>query len=218
MAKQTRRMGRPPSTPGQPKRSAFNTRLRAKIKKRLEFEAESAGRSLSEEIEFRLERSLQQEADSGGRQLHGLLRLLAGAAEIIQERTGKSAFNDWDTWNAVQAAWKKLTRELAPEPPPDIIRLIKKSDEFQSKPVRPKYPPLPDIPNALLAAKMGPDREEVEAYEKDIREYERRRDEYDREYNEFLQESQKMVARTTESANLGRDVATELFPSSLNRE
>ncbi len=74
MAKQTRRTGRPPITPGQPKRSAFNTRLRAEIKKRLEFEAESAGRSLSEEIEIRLEQSFRDEdalieAFGGGR--HG---------------------------------------------------------------------------------------------------------------------------------------------------
>ncbi len=105
-----------------------------------------------------------------------------------------------------------------PEPPPDVARFIKMADEFPRPPDRPEPPPLPDIPNALLAAKMGPDREEVEAYEKDIRGYKRRLAEYFRELDEFQQETQKLAARTTESANLGRDVATELFPSSLNRE
>ena len=214
MAKQTRRTGRPPSTPGQPKRSAFNTRLRAEIKKRLELEAESAGRSLSEEIEFRLERSLQQEADSGGRQLHGLLRLLVGATEIIQERRGKSPFDDWDTWDALQEAWDQLIGQMAPEPPLDITRLKKKTDALQSKlPDAPELPPLPDIPNALLAGKLRD-----EAYKKEFREFQTRLAEHQREFDEVRQETQKLVARATENANLGRDVATKLFPSSLNRE
>ncbi len=141
MAKQTRRTGRPPSTPGQPKRSAFNTRLRAEIKKRLELEAESAGRSLSEEIEFRLERSLQQEADSGGRQLHGLLRLLVGVAEIIQARTGKSASDDWKTGLAVDRAWKSLIHDWLPRPPAVwIAELERLSDNIPVAPERPEAP------------------------------------------------------------------------------
>ena len=50
--------GRPPKTPGQPKRSAFNTRIRTALKAELQAEADKNGRSLSEEIEHRLEMSV----------------------------------------------------------------------------------------------------------------------------------------------------------------
>lgn len=53
----TKRRGRPPKVPGEAKRASFNTRLRSGLKEALEESARGAGRSLSEEIEFRLERS-----------------------------------------------------------------------------------------------------------------------------------------------------------------
>jgi hypothetical protein len=49
--------GRPPMTPGQAKRGTFATRLRPQLKARLEKAALENGRSLSEEIEVRLEES-----------------------------------------------------------------------------------------------------------------------------------------------------------------
>ncbi len=115
------RRGRPALKLGSPKRSSFNTRLRTEIKQQLETEARIAGRSLSEEIEFRLERSLQQEADSGGRELHGLLGLQVGVAEFIQARTGKSASDDWKTGLAVGHAWKRLIHDWLPRPPAEWI-------------------------------------------------------------------------------------------------
>jgi len=51
------RGGRPPMTPGQAKRGTFATRLRPQLKARLEKAAVENGRSLSEEIEVRLEES-----------------------------------------------------------------------------------------------------------------------------------------------------------------
>ena len=52
-----RRRGRPPKG-GEGKRASFNTRIRDSLKRQLEQAAADAGRSLSEEIEFRLERSV----------------------------------------------------------------------------------------------------------------------------------------------------------------
>lgn len=52
------RIGRPPIG-DEPKRAAFNTRLRAEVKRDLEAAALQTGRSLSEEIEERLEASLR---------------------------------------------------------------------------------------------------------------------------------------------------------------
>lgn len=49
--------GRPPLPPGQAKRAHFTTRLRTELKEKLRAAAEANGRSLSEEIEYRLEQS-----------------------------------------------------------------------------------------------------------------------------------------------------------------
>ena len=61
MATEIARIGRPPLTPGRPKRSAFNTRIRAELKDRLTGRAVECGRSLSEEIERRLELSFDDD-------------------------------------------------------------------------------------------------------------------------------------------------------------
>src|SRR5580704_9417230 len=63
--------GRPPLDPGVAKRASFNTRLRPALKLALETAAKQEGRSLSEEIEFRLEQSLDDE------------RHLADALELV---------------------------------------------------------------------------------------------------------------------------------------
>ena len=55
------RRGRPPKG-GEGKRASFNTRIRDSLKQQLERAAAEAGRSLSEEIEFRLEQSFLEES------------------------------------------------------------------------------------------------------------------------------------------------------------
>ena len=77
---QGKQRGRPPLAPGKAKRASFNTRLRPSLKVVLEAAATQQGRSLSEEIEFRLERSLDDQRllvealELGfGRQVAGLM-------------------------------------------------------------------------------------------------------------------------------------------------
>jgi hypothetical protein len=55
--------GRRPLTGGEAKRASFKTRIRPSLKDRLEEDAGRAGRSLSEEIEHRLEASIAAEDD-----------------------------------------------------------------------------------------------------------------------------------------------------------
>jgi hypothetical protein len=61
-AKTKGKRGRPPMPPNEVKRASFNTRLRTALKNELERAASDSGRSLSEEIEFRLERSFHTQA------------------------------------------------------------------------------------------------------------------------------------------------------------
>ena len=65
------RGGRPPMTPGQAKRGTFATRLRPHLKARLEKAALENGRSLSEEIEVRLEESERYVEELHRAQQHG---------------------------------------------------------------------------------------------------------------------------------------------------
>jgi len=55
----SRRRGRPAKPDGEAKRAAFQTRMRTALRQRLQQAADQNGRSLSEEIEWRLEHSLE---------------------------------------------------------------------------------------------------------------------------------------------------------------
>jgi hypothetical protein len=101
------RRGRPPKH-GTTKRSQFNTRLQQEVKERLEAAAQAAGRSLSEEIERRLEQTLEDERRSGGAHLHSVLRLFSGVAALIEARKGKRFLDDPDTYVQVRSAWDRI--------------------------------------------------------------------------------------------------------------
>jgi hypothetical protein len=195
--------------------------MRDSLKRELEESAANAGRSLSEEIEFGLEQLLRERDELGGRELHGLLKLLVGAADIIQARTGEPPFSDWDTWKAGQMAWKKLIAETAPKPPADFIQYVETADEFPERPDRPKPPPVPCLPGFLGEVLADPDSEEepyrtkMAAYETALRKYDKLMAKYQREVEARQRETQKWIERTTQYGDLGRSVAAELFP---NRE
>ena len=108
-AKSVRR-GRPPLTPGEPKRASFNTRLRTDLKKRLEAEAANVGRSLSEEIEFRLELSVRSDDDRlrdfGDELTLRLMRALATSKMMAEVTTGKRALKDPET---AEVAYRAMT-------------------------------------------------------------------------------------------------------------
>src|SRR6516162_1316632 len=94
-----KRRGRPPLDPQKAKRASFNTRLRPALKVALEAAAEKQGRSLSEEIESRLERSLEEERQLTdalelvfGRQVAGLI-LAIGCA--VKEALPRRRRSDW---------------------------------------------------------------------------------------------------------------------------
>ena len=194
------RRGRPALKPGSPKRSSFNTRLHTEIKQQLETEAQIAGRSLSEEIEFRLGRSLQQEADFGGRQLHGLLRLLVGAAEIIQARTGKSASDDWKTGLAIGHAWKRLIHDWLPRPPAEWIAEVKLlSDAMPDAPERPEAPA-----RGGLLVRPATD-EEWEAYREDSQNFEKDLETFLIAFDEHQAALRKIQDEVKKAAGIGEE-------------
>ena len=102
-----KKRGRPPLK-GQPKRSSFNTRIRTELKERLESAAGDAGRSISEEIEFRLERSFREDdarvQEFGGKWPYELFRLLAAAARNVAARTGEDWLENQHAYDQVRLA------------------------------------------------------------------------------------------------------------------
>ena len=111
-SKPGRRRGRPPRTEGEPKRAAFHTRLRAGLKERLEESAAKAGRSLSEEIEFRLERSFSEDRSLGGPTAASAFRACAEIARSQSAHRGVDWLADQELFDFVLNEWTVLWRRL----------------------------------------------------------------------------------------------------------
>jgi hypothetical protein len=95
MAEPPRRVRRPHKPQGELKRTPFGTRLRAELREYLAAQAASNGRSLSEEIEYRLETSRLADDAWGGPRVVALLRVLAA---IAAEHRAGSTTTPRSTW------------------------------------------------------------------------------------------------------------------------
>ena len=143
MAERKKRIGRPtkPGKAGQ--RVSLGLRVTAEFKRKIDAGTLKSGRSQSQEVEILVEQGLRKDEDYGGRELHGLLRLMVGAAKIIQARTGKSWSSDWETWIAVRTAWKKLALAAGPKPPAEFIQYVEQGRETTQPPKLPTSPSPP---------------------------------------------------------------------------
>jgi len=84
----------------------------------LEEAAEETGRSLSQEIEFRLEQSFSNEEAKyetfGGKHTYSLMRLLGSAVSLVETGTGKKWRDDRLTYRQAKATIDKLLDGLGP--------------------------------------------------------------------------------------------------------
>ncbi len=193
------------------RRKTTSTRITPETRGQIEEAAAQSGRSLAQEIEFRLERSLQQEADSGGRQLHGLLRLLIGAAEIIQARTGKSASDDWKTGIAVGSAWKRLIHDWLSRPPAELIAEMERlSDNIPDAPEQPEMP----ARGGLLVPRAS--EEEWEAHRESLPNFQKEAEAFFIAFDECRATLRKMQDEVEEAAGIGEE-ALGLLSDKKNR-
>ncbi len=220
-----KKRGRPRKPESEKRRNNVTIRMRDDVKRRIEEAADSQGRSLSEEIEFRLERTFLEEAAYGGKELSGLLKLMVGAAEIIQARTDKSWSSDWETSIAVRAAWTKLAAATGPRPPAELIQHFERGDEL---PPPPKLPTRPSPPrrglltpelmgklNHLIAHDSVEAKDyvaEMAAFEKAQKKYDRLSAKYERQLEALRQDNQAWRDRLISYLDLGEDVAAEFLP------
>jgi hypothetical protein len=120
---QTRpRRGRPPKPEHERRRANLTFRIRDDVRYRLAVYAVQAGRSISEEIERRLEQSLNEELILYGvgdpAALRQALFTIALVLSGLERQTGRKAFGpDGDPWLHEQA-WKALSIWFAATRPP----------------------------------------------------------------------------------------------------
>ena len=130
-----RKRGRPPLKASGAKRSSFNTRLTPQLKERLVAEAAEVGRSLSEEIETRLERSFQiEEAVEqalrvvneekykafGDEARYRVMQFLASNWNLIEQKFGRKASEDIPTALVVSGVFKEFINQYGPEGTGDV--------------------------------------------------------------------------------------------------
>ncbi len=112
MAGLPRRAGRPRQLQHNEKRTTFGTRLRPELRDYLAAQAAGNGRSMSEEIEDRLETSRMADDAWGGARVVALLRILAA---IAAEHRGW--LDDHAAFELVRNRWLAALNEREPPLP-----------------------------------------------------------------------------------------------------
>jgi hypothetical protein len=199
------RRGRPPLKSGEAKRASFNTRLRNALKEHLEEAARATGRSLSEEIESRLERSFDRTESLGGLEYEALFQMMAAAARVIEARLGKSPFSDPEASFVARGAWRQIIHNLTSNPlegeiATEQLRII---DEMMNL----KPPPFPSPKVVGLDVgfdKWAREREEnIEQYQKERAQYEHQMLEYRMKFESLSQKILKIIDVANEAAQSG---------------
>lgn len=104
--------GPKPRGPYEGKRETITTRITPSTRQKLDQAAEDTDRSLSQEIEFRLERSFDREDGLGGHRTAAVLRRLAHLAAASMD--DKHWLDDDATFNTVLDLWQRELRKLTP--------------------------------------------------------------------------------------------------------
>ena len=116
-----KRTGPAPRGPFEGKRKTITTRITERNRLRLEEAAEGSDRSLSQEIEIRLDRSFTQDDarydELGGKDSYKHYRLMELARTLVEEQTGQSWREDYDTYYSLLTAWIHLLSVYAPAKP-----------------------------------------------------------------------------------------------------
>ena len=142
-----KRRGPAPRGPFTGKRKTLTTRITEGTREQLEAAAEATDRSLSQEIEFRLERSFltdearrdREERAYGGAHTHALLRLFGDTIKGIEMQTSGSWTEDQYTFDQVRLGIQTFLDALRPtETDNDRPRMV---DRFVDASLMNKLPP-----------------------------------------------------------------------------
>ena len=110
------------------KRKTLSTRITSDLRDRLDKSADESGRSLSQEIEFRLEQSFRAEdayyREFGDKSLYMTMRWFALTLDEAQQITEKPWKKDEETFGiAIKALWTMLQKRKGLPAPPLVLGL-----------------------------------------------------------------------------------------------
>ena len=108
-----KRRGRPPKPLGDAARGPLTIRLRAEVRRDVERAAIRYGRSLSEEIESRLEVSFaftQYVRHEWGDDIFRIAQAMAGSLSFLEDWTGESWIGDKETYDLLQLTVANIIR------------------------------------------------------------------------------------------------------------
>lgn len=125
-------------------------RTTQETRSQLERAAADSGRSLAQEVEYRLDRSFAQEDATvktfGGRKLHQLFQMIAGAIGLIEAETGQPWDRDFETAVATKRAVSSLFSAVMPPPDGETYNLLIADKLLEgSMPPQPIAPQWPDV-------------------------------------------------------------------------
>jgi hypothetical protein len=117
--KTSRKRGRPPLAAGEGKRFPLNMRTTKHVREKLEAEAKLSGRSLAQEVEFRLERSfLEQDAlydEFGGKERFNMMKWFALAMRLSERITEQPLETDRETFRIAAKAMLTMLETGMPD-------------------------------------------------------------------------------------------------------
>lgn len=101
------------------KRVQIPIRTTRAFRDRLKASADANDRSLTQEIEARLEQSLREEERAGGREKLAIEAAIMVAVTAAESASGKSWLTDFATWHAMSRVMNEVLKNLRPPPPND---------------------------------------------------------------------------------------------------
>lgn len=135
--------GRPPLDPGRRKRNNVTIRLRDELKSAVQEAGSEEGRSLSEEIEYRLERSILVEDHlaviAGDPATAAFVREMLEVKRLIETDQGKSVWDEFECHEAMKTALNSLLKQHAPKPSRSFEKKLADYERYKEKTLKPWF-------------------------------------------------------------------------------
>lgn len=130
-----------PRGPFADKRKTLTTRITERTRRRIEEAAKETDRSLSQEIEFRLERSISEEDYLSflydDPHMAGFVREFLDAKRLIEAHLEKSVWEDLESHEAMKSALRRLLKQNAPSPSSNLKKKIAAYKRYAERKLKP---------------------------------------------------------------------------------
>jgi hypothetical protein len=149
-----RKRGRPALSEEEARRANVSFRTTPQVRDKIVAAAQTAGRSVAQEVELRLEQSFAREGEAGSRSTAILADFIRLAAGIIEAKTGKRWTEDADTFSRVSQAIRSFMAQN--QPPPSAVKAELDETFAELRSLAAAMDEQQPILNALLARPSDP--------------------------------------------------------------